>query len=156
MTTQQNFTVQLPSKDVVEQQKYAIVTADWNAEITHKLQDGAVAALLENGAKEENISVFHVAGTFELTFAAARLMRKNIFDAIIVVGCVIRGDTPHFDYVCQGVTQGISALNAKGEIPVIFSVLTTENLQQALDRSGGSLGNKGAEGAITAMQMAGF
>ncbi|MDR2653526.1 MAG: 6,7-dimethyl-8-ribityllumazine synthase [Prevotellaceae bacterium] len=156
MTTQKNYTAQLPEKEVIAQQKYAVVTADWNAEITHQLLKGAVDALFENGAKEKNISVFHVAGAFELTFAAARLQKTDLFDAIIVIGCVVRGDTPHFDCICQGVTQGISALNAKGSTPIIFSVLTTENMQQALDRAGGVLGNKGTEGAITAIQMANF
>ncbi|MDR0830823.1 MAG: 6,7-dimethyl-8-ribityllumazine synthase [Prevotellaceae bacterium] len=147
---------QVPEKEVIAQQRYALVVADWNSDITYALLDGAVETLKLHGAKEENIEFFHVAGTFELTFAAAKLLNEHRFSAIVVIGCVIRGDTPHFDYICQGVTQGISALNAKGEIPVIFSVLTTENLQQALDRAGGALGNKGVEGAITAMQMTKF
>ena len=141
---------QMPDKKLVEQQGYAIVVSDWNAEITHALLDGAISALRENGVKK--ISVTHVPGTFELTFAAASLQQDD-FAAIIAIGCVIRGDTPHFDYICQGVAHGISAINANGTTPVIFSVLTTETLEQALERTGGKHGNKGIEGAITAIKM---
>ena len=143
----------LPAKSVVAGQKYGIVVADWNSGVTYKLLEGAVEALEENGAKD--ITVIHVPGTFELTYAAKKLQQTGEYSAIIVLGCVIQGDTPHFDYVCGGVTQGITALNLKENgCPVIFGVLTTLNLQQALDRAGGSLGNKGVEGAITAIRMA--
>ena len=99
--------------------------------------------------------VQHVPGTVELTYAAARMIEEYAdMDAIVVIGCVIQGDTPHFDYVCQSVTQGVTILNAQGNVPVIFSVLTTLNKQQALDRAGGRLGNKGVEGAYTAIRMA--
>ena len=97
--------------------------------------------------------MFHVPGTFELPYAAAKLQQLGVYDAIIVIGCVIQGDTPHFDYVCQGVTQGITQLNAEAVAPVIFSVLTTNTMEQALDRAGGRLGNKGVEGAVTAIKM---
>lgn len=143
----------LPNADVLARQRYAIIVADWNSEITFALAQGAIDTLVKQGVKEDHISVTHVPGTVELTYAAAKMQTQAV-SAIIVIGCVIQGDTPHFDYVCQSVTQGITKLNAKGEIPVIFSVLTTLNKQQALDRAGGKLGNKGVEGAITAIRMA--
>jgi 6,7-dimethyl-8-ribityllumazine synthase len=162
---------ELPSADVLSRQRYAIVVADWNSEITHALAKGAIDTLVKHGVKEENIDVMHVPGTVELTYGAMLYLsgqkmfrlRKHA-DAIIVIGCVIQGDTPHFDYVCQSVTQGVTLLNAQGGgaggyyqphfCPVIFSVLTTLDKQQALDRAGGRLGNKGVEGAITAIKMA--
>ena len=142
----------LPAKSIVAKQRYGVVVADWNSQVTYKLLEGAVSALEDNGAID--ITVTHVPGTFELTFAAKRLMQTDKYSAIIVLGCVIQGDTPHFDYVCGGVTQGITALNLEGKCPVIFGVLTTLSLEQALDRAGGKLGNKGVEGAITAIRMA--
>lgn len=147
-------TAQMPPKTVVENQRYAIAVSDWNSDITYALLDGAMSALLQNGVKKENIFVVHVPGTFELTHVADILQQHRCFAAVIAIGCVIRGDTPHFDYICQGVSHGISYLNATGKIPVIFSVLTTNTREQALDRAGGKHGNKGVEGAITAIQMA--
>ena len=143
----------LPNADVLARQRYAIVVADWNSEITFALAQGAIDTMLKHGVEEKHISVTHVPGTVELTYAASQLMREPV-NAIIVIGCVIQGDTPHFDYVCQSVTQGVTMLNAQGQVPVIFSVLTTLNKQQALDRAGGKLGNKGVEGAVTAIRMA--
>lgn len=162
---------ELPNADVLARQRYAIVVADWNSEITHKLAQGAIDTLVKHGVKNENIDVMHVPGTVELTYGAALYVSgKKKFgmlkyaDAVIVIGCVIKGDTPHFDYVCQSVTQGVAMLNAQGTMwtgqstvsycPVIFSVLTTLDKQQALDRAGGRLGNKGVEGAVTAIKMA--
>ncbi|MBR6115931.1 MAG: 6,7-dimethyl-8-ribityllumazine synthase [Paludibacteraceae bacterium] len=145
----------LPSADVLGRQRYAIIVADWNSEITFAMAQGAVDTLQKHGVDQKNILVQHVPGTVELTYAAAQLINGHTrWDAIIVIGCVIRGDTPHFDYVCSSVTQGVTALNARGEVPVIFSVLTTLDRQQALDRCGGRLGNKGIEGAVTAIRMA--
>lgn len=159
----------LPSADVLGRQRYAIIVADWNSEITYAMARGAVDTLQKHGVDQKNIIVQHVPGTVELTYAASRLIRKNNgltrnrLAAVIVIGCVIRGDTPHFDYVCQSVTQGVTLLNAgleawthgdSAHVPVIFSVLTVNDRQQALDRCGGRLGNKGVEGAITAIQMA--
>ncbi|MBQ7631533.1 MAG: 6,7-dimethyl-8-ribityllumazine synthase [Paludibacteraceae bacterium] len=144
---------QLPSADVLGRQRYAIIVADWNSEITYALAQGALDTLVKHGVDEENIEIVHVPGTVELTYGAAKLMRHERWDGIIVIGCVIQGDTPHFDYVCQSVTQGVAMLNARGDSPVIFSVLTVLNKQQALDRAGGRLGNKGVEGAYTAMRM---
>ena len=145
---------QLPSADVLGRQRYAIVVADWNSEITFALLQGAVDTLIKHGVPEDNIDILHVPGTVELTYGAARITKEERVSAVIVIGCVIQGDTPHFDYVCQSVTQGIAMLNAQGKVPVIFSVLTTLNKQQALDRCGGKLGNKGIEGAYTAIRMA--
>ena len=162
---------ELPSADVLKRQRYAIVVADWNSEITHKLAQGAIDTLVKHGVKDENIDVTHVPGTVELTYGAALYVSGKkkfgplkLADAVIVIGCVIKGDTPHFDYVCQSVTQGVTMLNAQSgatagyyhpnACPVIFSVLTTLDEQQALDRAGGRLGNKGVEGAITAIKMA--
>ena len=145
---------QLPSADVLGRQRYAIIVADWNSEITFAMAQGAVDTLIKHGVEADNIDVLHVPGTVELTYGAARIMREERVNAVIVIGCVIQGETPHFDYVCQSVTQGVATLNAQGKVPVIFSVLTVLNLQQALDRCGGKLGNKGVEGAVTAIRMA--
>ena len=145
----------LPNADVLIRQRYAIIVADWNSEITFALAQGAIDTFRKHGVEEENILVQHVPGTVELTYAAARMIEEYAdMDAIVVIGCVIQGDTPHFDYVCQSVTQGVTILNAQGNVPVIFSVLTTLDKQQALDRAGGRLGNKGVEGAYTAIRMA--
>lgn len=145
---------QLPSADVLSRQRYAIVVADWNSEITYPMTQGAIDTFVKHGVAADNIDVMHVPGTVELTYGAARIMKEERVDAVIVIGCVIQGETPHFDYVCQSVTQGVAALNAQGKVPVIFSVLTVLNQQQALDRCGGKLGNKGVEGAYTAIKMA--
>ena len=145
---------QLPSADVLGRQRYAIVVADWDSEITYAMAQGAIDTFLKHGVEEDNIDIIHVPGAVELTFGAARITKEERVDAVIVIGCVIQGDTPHFDYVCQSVTQGVATLNTQGKVPVIFSVLTTLNKQQALDRCGGKLGNKGIEGAYTAIRMA--
>ena len=145
---------QIPSADVLGRQRYAIVVADWNSEITYAMAQGAIDTLVQHGVQNDNITVLHVPGTVELTFGAARIMKEERVDAVIVIGCVIQGNTPHFDYVCQSVTQGVATLNTQGKVPVIFSVLTVHNKQQALDRCGGKLGNKGIEGAYTAIRMA--
>jgi len=136
-----------------EKMKFGIVFSEWNIGITGALFQGAKGTLLKHGAKEENIISVSVPGSFELTAGARLLAKKSNVDAIICLGCVIQGDTPHFDYVCQGVTHGIAQLNVKYSIPVIFGVLTTLNQQQAEDRAGGIHGNKGDEAAITAIKM---
>jgi 6,7-dimethyl-8-ribityllumazine synthase len=133
--------------------KFGIVVAEWNYEVTKALAQGAVDSLKRHGAKDGNILVKHVPGTFELTLGAQYLAEFTDVDAIIVLGCVIQGETRHFDYICQGVTQGITNLNMKYNKPFIFGVLTTDNQQQALDRAGGKHGNKGDEAAITAIKM---
>ncbi|MCH5326267.1 MAG: 6,7-dimethyl-8-ribityllumazine synthase [Duncaniella sp.] len=136
--------------------RVAIVAAEWNSHITGVLAEGAYATLLAHGVKKSCVDRFDVPGTVELTFAASQLIETERYDAIIIIGCVIKGDTPHFDYVCQSVTQGMTALNADCDTPVIFGVLTTLDEQQALDRAGGRLGNKGAEAAETALKMIEF
>ena len=138
----------------VKDLRVGIVAARWNNKVTDALLEGALSTLEDMGYPRENHDVLRVPGTIELVHAAALLLEEDSVDAIIMIGCVIRGDTPHFDYVCQCVTQGCAMLNARGLIPVIFSVLTTENEQQALDRAGGALGNKGSEGALAAIEMA--
>jgi 6,7-dimethyl-8-ribityllumazine synthase len=136
--------------------RIGIVTAEWNIDVTGAMLQGAIDALVKHGVKEENILSSFVPGTFELTYGAKAMLDRQSVDAVIVLGCVVRGGTPHFDYVCQGVTYGIAKLNATGEVPVIFGVLTTDDMQQAIDRSGGVHGNKGVEAAITALKMAQF
>lgn len=133
--------------------KFGVVVAEWNYEVTGALAQGAVDTLIKHGAKEENIIVKHVPGTFELTLGAQYMAEFTAVDAIIALGCVIQGETRHFDFICHGVTQGITSLNMKYNKPFIFGVLTTDNQQQALDRAGGKLGNKGDEAAVTAIKM---
>lgn len=133
--------------------KFGIVVAEWNSEITNALLEGAASTLVANGCKEENIFVKQVPGTFELPLGAQFFAEYTDVDAIIVLGCVIQGDTRHFDYVCSGVTQGITSLQLEWNLPIAFGVLTTDNMQQALDRAGGCHGNKGDEAAMTAIKM---
>ena len=135
---------------------FGIVVAEWNKEITDALLNGAVSTLEKYGALPENIHVKTVPGSFELVYGARQMTKNDGFDAVIILGSVIRGETPHFDYICQGVTYGIAHLNASQNIPVIFGLLTTDDLQQAQERSGGKLGNKGSECAIDAIKMAKF
>ncbi len=134
--------------------KFGIVTAEWNREITDALLKGAFDTLIKHGAKEENILMKYVPGTVELTLGGQFMAEYADLDAIICLGCVIQGETRHFDFVCQSVTHGITELNLEHNIPFIFGVLTTDNLQQAKDRAGGKHGNKGDEAAITAIKMA--
>jgi 6,7-dimethyl-8-ribityllumazine synthase len=134
--------------------RFGIVVSDWNKEVTWSLLNGAISTLKKHGTTEKNIVVKHVPGSFELTLGAQFLAEYDDLDAIICLGCVIQGETPHFTYICQGVTQGITQLNLEYNLPFIFGVLTTTNQQQAADRSGGKLGNKGDEAAVTAIKMA--
>ena len=133
-----------------------IVVAEWNCHITSALLKGALDTFSREGFDEDQIKVFHVPGAVELTFGASQLIESSAFDAVIVFGCVIRGGTPHFDYVCQSVTQGVTSLNADCDVPVIFGVLTVDTEQDALDRAGGCLGNKGSEAAEAAIKMYAF
>ena len=134
--------------------RFGIVVSDWNRDVTRALLDGAVNTLKKHGTAEENIVVKHVPGSFELTLGAQWLAEYDDLDGVICIGCVIQGETPHFTYICQSVTQGITQLNLDYNIPFIFGVLTTSNLQQALERAGGKHGNKGEEAAVTAIKMA--
>ncbi len=135
---------------------FGIVVAEWNEEITGALLKGAVDTLEKHGTLPENIHVKTVPGSFELIYGAHQMSLNGSFDAIIILGSVIRGDTPHFDYICQGVTAGIAKLNATSEVPIIFGLLTTNDIEQARERSGGKLGNKGCECAVDAIKMAKF
>jgi len=139
---------------VASEMRFGIVVSDWNKEITWSLLEGAVKTLKKHGATDKNIVIKHVPGSFELTLGAQLLAENEDLDAVICLGCVIQGETPHFTFICQGVTQGITQLNLEYNIPFIFGVLTTLNQQQAVDRAGGKLGNKGDEAAVTAIKMA--
>jgi 6,7-dimethyl-8-ribityllumazine synthase len=134
--------------------RFGIVVSDWNSDITSSLLKGAEKTLKKHGVPAKEIIVKHVPGSFELTLGAQFIAEYDDVDGIICLGCVIRGETPHFNYICQSVTQGITQLNLDYNIPFIFGVLTTENRQQALERAGGILGNKGDEAAITAIKIA--
>lgn len=133
--------------------KFAIVVAEWNEEITEALYEGAYNSLLAHGVKKQNIIRKNVPGSFELTLGSLWMAEKKDIAAVISLGCVIQGDTPHFDYICQAVANGITDVNIKTKKPVIFGVLTTLTQQQAFERAGGKLGNKGEEAAITAIKM---
>ncbi len=134
--------------------RFGIVVSEWNHEITGALLDGCLKTLKKHRANEKNLGISMVPGSFELIYGAKLFAEQNKFEAIICLGCVIQGETRHFDYVCQGVTSGITQLNIRYQTPVVFGVLTTDNLQQAKDRAGGKHGNKGDEAAITAIKMA--
>ena len=134
--------------------RFGIVVSEWNNEITMALLDGAVKTLKEHNVTESNILVRQVPGSFELTLGAQFIAEYEDVDGVICLGCVIQGETPHFTYICQGVTQGITQLNLEYNIPFIFGVLTTNTRQQALERAGGKHGNKGTEAALTAIKMA--
>jgi 6,7-dimethyl-8-ribityllumazine synthase len=133
--------------------RVGIVVSEWNEKITGALLDGACKTLVKHGVREESINIKTVPGSFELVYGAARFVSSGLVDVVIAIGCVIRGDTPHFDYICQGVTQGLADLNKEGKIPVIYGLLTCNTLEQAQERCGGMLGNKGDECAVTALQM---
>jgi 6,7-dimethyl-8-ribityllumazine synthase len=141
------------SKINLSNKKFAIVVAEWNEEITEPLFQGAYDTLIRMGAKKSNIIRKNVPGSFELPLAAQWMAEKKDIAAVICLGCVIKGDTPHFDYVCQGTTYGIMKVALKTNKPVAFGVITTLTMQQAIDRAGGKLGNKGEEAAVTVIKM---
>ena len=132
---------------------FGIVISEWNADITNNLFKGAYEALIECGAQADNIIRYNVPGSYELVFGA-KVAAKNKPDAIICLGSIIKGETKHFDFVCNAVALGIKDLNIQLNIPVIFGVLTDNTMNQAINRSGGKYGNKGVEAAITAIKMA--
>jgi 6,7-dimethyl-8-ribityllumazine synthase len=134
--------------------RFGIVVSEWNENITSGLYKGAVEALLDNGVIEKKIITWNVPGSFELIYGAKKMIERQDVDAVIVIGSVIQGETKHFDFVCEAVAQGIKDLNVLTDVPVIFCVLTDNNMQQAIDRSGGKHGNKGTEAAIVAIRMA--
>ncbi len=133
-----------------------IVVSEWNDFVTHPLRDGALEVLLKEGVQKDRVELFSVPGAFELTYAAMQLAKTGKFDAIIAIGCVIRGETSHFDYVCSSVAQGIKDCNVLTEVPTVFCVLTDDTKEQSIARSGGIHGNKGIESGVTALQMIDF
>lgn len=146
------------SKNILDisNKKFAIAVSEWNEEVTESLYSGAYQTLLEFGAKKENIKRKNVPGSFELSLAAQWLAQEKSIDAVICLGCVIQGETKHFDFICDAVAHGITDVSLKYNKPVIFGVLTPNTQEQALDRAGGKHGNKGDEAAITAIKMLGF
>ena len=137
----------------IETFKVAIVVAEWNAFITENLLKGCEETLLKEGVKQENINIVRVPGAFELSYASMQLCKSQKYDAVVAIGCVIRGETSHFDFVCSGVTQGITLCNTQTDTPTIFCLLTDDYKEQSIARSGGSLGNKGIEAGVTALKM---
>ena len=141
------------SVPTAENMRFGVVVAEWNFKITSALSKGALETLKKHGAKEENILIKYVPGTFELPLGGQYFAELENVDSVLLLGCVIQGETRHFDYICEAVAQGTKDLNLKYNKPFIFGVLTTDNEQQALDRAGGKLGNKGDEAAVTAIKM---
>ena len=137
-----------------EKMVFGIVVSEWNENITKGLCKGAIDALLENNVSPENIDRLDVPGSYELIYGSKHMVNTNKYDAVIAIGSVIQGETKHFDFVCEGVSQGIKDLNVIQDTPVIFCVLTDNTMQQAIDRSGGIHGNKGTEAAVAAIKMA--
>ena len=140
----------------ISEKRFGLVVADWNREITEVLSTGAYGTLIKHGALAENIFRNSVPGSFELTLGAQLLAQHEEIDAVICLGVVIQGETKHDDYICHAVAQGLTHVGLKYNKPVIFGLVTTNNLQQAQDRAGGKLGNKGVEAAVAAIQMLGF
>jgi 6,7-dimethyl-8-ribityllumazine synthase len=155
-SSSQNFTkITLEDFPNLKKNKIGIVVSEWNKDITSNLLNGAQEKLIEFGIKNENIKISWVPGSFELVYGCKELSKQNL-DAIIAIGCVIKGETDHYDFICNAVSNGIMQLNISYSIPVIFCVLTDHNKNQSLDRSGGKFGNKGAEAAIAALKMISF
>ncbi|MBS9523516.1 6,7-dimethyl-8-ribityllumazine synthase [Litoribacter alkaliphilus] len=140
----------------ISDKKFAVVVSEWNEDVTEALYEGAISTLLKHGAKKENIFRKDVPGSFELSLGAQWTAEIEEIDAVICLGCVIQGETKHFDFICDAVAHGITNVSLKYNKPVIFGVLTPNTQQQALDRAGGKHGNKGDEAAITAIKMLGF
>src|SRR6478736_825520 len=141
------------SKLNLSKKKFAIVVAEWNEDVTEALYEGAYNGLVELGVSKKNIVRVNVPGSFELTLGAMLMAEKKDIVAVIALGCVIQGETPHFDFICQAVALGITEVNLKTRKPVAFGVLTTLNKKQALERAGGKYGNKGEEAALTVVKM---
>jgi 6,7-dimethyl-8-ribityllumazine synthase len=144
------------SKVSLSNKKFALVVADWNEDVTEALYESARLTLLTHGVKKGNIVRKNVPGSFELPLGALWMAGKKDIHAVICLGCVIQGETPHFDYICQAVVYGITKVALQTKKPVIFGVLTTRTQQQALDRAGGKHGNKGEEAALSAIKMLSF
>ena len=155
MATNSNNNLDLDSKDLsnIDKIKFGIVLSNWNKNITDSLYDGAFKTLLKYGAKENNIKKLEVPGSFELVYGCKKMQNQNL-DVIIAIGCVIKGETDHYDYICSSVSNGITQLNIINDTPIVFCVLTDHNIEQSISRSGGKHGNKGVESAITAIKIA--
>lgn len=147
---------QSTAKVDISKKTFGLVVAAWNATITEALYTSAYETLLQNGAADKNIIHKEVPGSFELSIGAQWMAQKKSVDAVICLGCVIQGETRHFDFICNAVADGLTTVSLKYDKPVIFGVLTPETYRQAEDRSGGKLGNKGEEAALAAIQMLGF
>jgi 6,7-dimethyl-8-ribityllumazine synthase len=145
-----NFSSELPH---IPNARIGIAVSEWNEEVTLSLLDGALHLLKSTGILEDQITIVKVPGSYELILASQKLAQRSDIDAVITLGCVIQGETRHFDFICQAVANGISDVNLKFDKPVIFGVLTTDNQEQALARAGGEHGNKGEEAAYTALRM---
>ncbi len=152
MSSKQPYHASIELSEEVKELKIGIVKAKWNSHITDKLFEGAIETLKKYNVKK--IISIEVPGSIELTFGAKKMILNAGIDAVIVLGCIIQGETRHFDFVAKSVTEGITKLNLEYNVPVIFGVLTTNNEKQALDRAGGKYGNKGSEAAETAIEMA--
>jgi 6,7-dimethyl-8-ribityllumazine synthase len=137
----------------VSEKKFGIVMSEWNNSVTESLLEGVLHTLLSHGVQKEYICTVQVPGSFELSLGAQRMAKKEEIDAVICLGCVIQGETRHFEFICNAVAHGLTQVSLKYEKPVVFGVLTTDTYQQALDRAGGKHGNKGDEAAITAIKM---
>lgn len=149
--------LEIPEIREPERFRVAILTADWNSQVNDRLLAGALEVFKKAGLEESMVECYRVPGAVELVYASARIIKSpKRYNAIVAIGTVIRGYTPHFDYVCSQAADGICRLNCQGDVPVIFGVLTVNNLQEALDRAGGKLGNKGAEAAVAALRMGSF
>jgi 6,7-dimethyl-8-ribityllumazine synthase len=146
----------LEAKLIAEAKKFAIIVSRFNDFITDKLLNGALDALIRSGAAETDIEVIKVPGSFEIPLVAKKIAQTNRFNAIICLGAVIRGSTPHFDYVAAEVSKGIASVSLESEIPIIFGVITTDTIEQAIERAGAKAGNKGWSAAMAAVEMANF
>jgi len=138
----------------VDNFRFGIVVSEWNKDITANLLEGVLSTFIDLKIRKQNISIVKVPGSFELIYATHKLCKSNVFDAVISIGNIIRGETSHFDYICSAVAQGLKDINILTQTPAIFCVLTDENKQHSIDRSGGKYGNKGVEAAVTAIKMA--
>ncbi len=148
-----NFDLEPDNVSKVKEMKFGIVVSNWNKNITNNLFDGAYKTLIKYGVKEANIKKIEVPGSFELVYGCKRMQNKNV-DALIAIGCIVKGETDHYDYICSSVSSGITQLNIINDIPIVFCVLTDHNIDQSINRSGGKHGNKGIESAVAAIKMA--
>ena len=142
------------AKLIAEGKKFALVVSRFNDFITEKLLSGALDALIRSGAADEDLEVVKVPGAFEIPLVAKKMANTKRFDAIICLGAVIRGSTPHFDYVSAEVSKGVAMVGMESEIPIIFGIITTDTIEQAIERAGTKAGNKGWSAAISAVEMA--